>query len=238
MRVRGRGERERPRDRGHDRQPGASRERAPPPGRAARSHRARRRSHRRRARRSRGSSSSHRRGRISPRSSATACRTTQDRSSRRPSRRSRSGGRRTCTSWRLPWLARNENAASSPVGTLPPDQVTFVITAFSPEPVCWTVRCQPGEGTNESMLNPDGRRELDLRRRRPVLLGRDGERVHLAFALQPEGWADTRVSERRRRKNEGESGSKYERLHGTRSPVHGLTVSVNGAVITRPFTRH
>ena len=35
-------------------------------------------------------------------------------------------------------VARNWKNASSPVGTLPPLQVTFWITASSPRPVCWT----------------------------------------------------------------------------------------------------
>ena len=53
--------------------------------------------------------------------------------------------------------ARNWNSESSPVGVLPPVQVTFVTTALSPEPVCWTCWCQPaGGGTNESIPNPDG----------------------------------------------------------------------------------
>ena len=52
--------------------------------------------------------------------------------------------------------ARNENAASSSVGTAPPLQVTFVITADSPEPVFSTVRFQPGDGTNESIAKPAG----------------------------------------------------------------------------------
>ena len=51
---------------------------------------------------------------------------------------------------------RNENAASSPVGTWPPVHVTLVMTASSPEPVCCTLRVQPGVGTNESMLKPAG----------------------------------------------------------------------------------
>jgi hypothetical protein len=50
----------------------------------------------------------------------------------------------------------NENAASSSVGTLPPSQVTFVITASSPVPGFWTSRFQPGEGTNESIEKPSG----------------------------------------------------------------------------------
>ena len=53
-------------------------------------------------------------------------------------------------------VARNEKAASSPVGTVPPVQVTFVITAASPEPVCCTARFQPVAGTNESIANPAG----------------------------------------------------------------------------------
>src|SRR5262249_16034156 len=53
-------------------------------------------------------------------------------------------------------VGRNEKAASSPVGTWPPSQVTFVTTASSPEPCCCTVRFQPGEGTNESIANPLG----------------------------------------------------------------------------------
>src|SRR5439155_6940930 len=53
-------------------------------------------------------------------------------------------------------LARNEKVESSPVGTLPPSHVTLVISAFSPEPVCWTLRFQPGEGTNESIPKPFG----------------------------------------------------------------------------------
>src|SRR5439155_26299116 len=35
-----------------------------------------------------------------------------------------------------PW---NENAASSPVGTLPPSLFNLVMTALSPDPVCWTL---------------------------------------------------------------------------------------------------
>ena len=34
--------------------------------------------------------------------------------------------------------------------------MTFVITASSPDPVCCTLRVQPGDGTNESMLKPAG----------------------------------------------------------------------------------
>src|SRR4029077_4139257 len=66
-----------------------------------------------------------------------------------------------CRTWNVYVLledgdARNENAASSPVGTLPPAQVTFWITAFSPSPVCWSVRFQPDDGTNESIPKPSG----------------------------------------------------------------------------------
>ena len=42
------------------------------------------------------------------------------------------------------------------MGTLPPVQVTFWITALSPEPVCCSTRFQPGLGTNESIEKPDG----------------------------------------------------------------------------------
>jgi hypothetical protein len=52
--------------------------------------------------------------------------------------------------------ARNENAASSPVGTRPPSHVTLVTTELSPEPDWATLRFQPGLGTNESIVNPDG----------------------------------------------------------------------------------
>ena len=34
--------------------------------------------------------------------------------------------------------------------------MTFVITASSPEPVCWTSRFQPGDGMNESIEKPSG----------------------------------------------------------------------------------
>ena len=53
-------------------------------------------------------------------------------------------------------LARNWKMESSPVGTLPPIQVTFWITAFSPEPVCWSRRFHPVSETNESMPKPLG----------------------------------------------------------------------------------
>src|SRR6185312_3743275 len=54
-------------------------------------------------------------------------------------------------------LPRNENTESSPVGTEPPVHVTFVTTAFSPEPLCWTVRFQPPvSGKNESIEKPCG----------------------------------------------------------------------------------
>jgi hypothetical protein len=53
-------------------------------------------------------------------------------------------------------LALNPNTESSSVGTLPPDHVTFVTTASSPEPVDCTLRFQPGLGWNESMLKPLG----------------------------------------------------------------------------------
>ena len=53
-------------------------------------------------------------------------------------------------------LARNWKTASSSVGTRPPVQVTFWITAFSPEPVSWSCRFQPTAGTNESMPKPLG----------------------------------------------------------------------------------
>ena len=52
--------------------------------------------------------------------------------------------------------ARNWKAASSPVGTLPPLQLTLLTTASSPEPVCCTSRFQPDAGTNESIANPSG----------------------------------------------------------------------------------
>src|SRR5204863_661927 len=52
--------------------------------------------------------------------------------------------------------ARNWNSESSPVGTFPPVQVTFWITALSPEPVCCRTRCHPGLGTNESIPKPCG----------------------------------------------------------------------------------
>ena len=45
-----------------------------------------------------------------------------------------------------PAFARNENAASSPVGTAPPLHVTVVLR---------TVRLQPGAGRKESIENPD-----------------------------------------------------------------------------------
>ncbi len=54
-------------------------------------------------------------------------------------------------------LARNWKSESSPVGTLPPVQVTFWITASSPEPVCCTCALPAGAGTNESIPNPAGR---------------------------------------------------------------------------------
>src|SRR5204862_6468378 len=50
----------------------------------------------------------------------------------------------------------NGNSASSPVGTCPPVQVTFWITALSPVPVCCSARCQPGLGTNEPIEKPLG----------------------------------------------------------------------------------
>ena len=78
------------------------------------------------------------------------------RTSRRPSRRSRSAGRRTCTS-SLERLAEEREARRPPRSArLPPLQVTFVITASSPEPVCCTVALPARDGTNESMLKPDG----------------------------------------------------------------------------------
>ena len=52
--------------------------------------------------------------------------------------------------------ARNWKSESSPVGTLPPVQVTFWTTALSPDPVCWSCCVQPGAGTNESMPKPFG----------------------------------------------------------------------------------
>ena len=52
---------------------------------------------------------------------------------------------------------RNWKSESSPVGVWPPVQVTFWITASSPEPVCCTCRFQTGVGTNESIENPLGR---------------------------------------------------------------------------------
>ncbi len=45
---------------------------------------------------------------------------------------------------------------SSPVGTLPPLQVTFWTTASSPEPVVCALRFQPGAGSNESIAKPSG----------------------------------------------------------------------------------
>ena len=59
----------------------------------------------------------------------------------------------------FPFLAgcpRNWKSESSPVGMLPPVQVTFWITALSPEPVCCRTRFQPGFGTNESIEKPFG----------------------------------------------------------------------------------
>src|SRR5205085_11990605 len=53
-------------------------------------------------------------------------------------------------------LARNWKTESSPVGTLPPLQVTFWITAFSPEPVCWSCRFHPVAGLKESIPKPLG----------------------------------------------------------------------------------
>src|SRR5205085_5438644 len=53
-------------------------------------------------------------------------------------------------------LARKWNAESSPVGVFPPLHVTFWTIASSLEPFDWTVRFQPGAGTNESIAKPDG----------------------------------------------------------------------------------
>src|SRR5215831_2644989 len=53
-------------------------------------------------------------------------------------------------------VARNWKTESSPVGTLPPLQVTFWITASSPDPVCCTCRAQPGAGAKESIAKPEG----------------------------------------------------------------------------------
>ena len=54
-------------------------------------------------------------------------------------------------------LALKRKTESSPVGTLPPVQVTFCTTASSPEPVACTCRFQPaGEGSNESIAKPAG----------------------------------------------------------------------------------
>src|SRR6266576_2601396 len=52
--------------------------------------------------------------------------------------------------------ARNWNTASSSVGVCPPDHVTCSIFVSSPEPVDFTSRVQPGDGTNESIAKPSG----------------------------------------------------------------------------------
>jgi hypothetical protein len=53
-------------------------------------------------------------------------------------------------------LARNENAASSPVATEPPVHVTRSTTAASPLPFVTAERFQPGLGKNESIPKPLG----------------------------------------------------------------------------------
>src|SRR3954447_15921535 len=53
-------------------------------------------------------------------------------------------------------LPLKRKTASSPLGTLPPLQVTFWIERSSPEPVAASVRLQPGEGSNESIAKPSG----------------------------------------------------------------------------------
>ena len=93
----------------------------------------------------------------SPRSSAPAYPSSPARSSRRPSRPSTSAGRRTCTSCSSRLAPRNGNAGGlARSGCSPPVQVTFVITASSPSPVCCTSRFQPGDGMNESIEKPSG----------------------------------------------------------------------------------
>ena len=82
-----------------------------------------------------------------------------------------------------------------PVGTLPPVQVTFWITASSPEPVCCTyaVPARAGDERVDREARRDG--QHDLRRRRALLLGRDGEAVQLKLLRQRDGRADARVGE-------------------------------------------
>ena len=53
--------------------------------------------------------------------------------------------------------ARNWKTASSSVGTLPPVQVTFWMTVFSPVPVVWASRFQPG-GRGERVDRETARR--------------------------------------------------------------------------------
>src|SRR5919199_7020312 len=58
--------------------------------------------------------------------------------------------------WAAVAVALNWKTASSSVGTDPPDQVTLLTTAFSPEPVEETLRRHPRAGANESIANPLG----------------------------------------------------------------------------------
>src|SRR5919199_6997729 len=58
--------------------------------------------------------------------------------------------------WAAVAVALNWKTASSSVGIDPPDHVTLLTTAFSPEPVDETLRRHPGAGANESIANPFG----------------------------------------------------------------------------------
>ena len=132
-----------------------------------------------------------------PRRPGWACRTTRARSSRRPSRRSRSGAPRT----RSPSTRREGRLEAEDRvvvrGHAAAVQVTRSTTAASPDPVWLTCRVQPGSGSNESIADPGRDGQLDPGRGRALLLGRDGERELLQHAGLRDGRADRGVREAR-----------------------------------------
>ena len=119
-------------------------------------------------------------------------------------------------------------------------QVTFWITASSPEPVCLHLALPAGRGDERVDREAVGHGQHDLRRRRVLLLGRDGEGEELAGLRERDGRADagrgrTRIRRRRRRAPRRAATARGKRsLH--RCAPFTLTSSVNGAVTTRPPT--
>ena len=140
---------------------------------------------------------------LSPRSSARAYPSSRGRSSRRPSRPSRSAGPRTCTSSRAAGSRGTGRPSPRRSGRFPPVQVTFWTTASSPEPVCLHLLASSRGDRRERVDREAGRDgQLDLRRRRALLLGRHRERELLQLLRLGHGRAD--ISRARTRRSEHE----------------------------------